>query len=71
MKKISKTHKLALNTETIRQLGDTELKQAAGGYLTAYTCLNCQSADHCTVGTYCPSGLTACLCISQNRTNCC
>lgn len=49
MKKIKKT-KLALGTETIRDLGTVEMKQVVGG--VSYTCLD----THCfCLPTYVPS----------------
>lgn len=59
MKKIKKT-KLSLSTETIRNLDETSMKQAAGGWTN--TCLGSACTCAPTYGADCPSGYTNCLC---------
>ena len=68
MKKI-KNIKLALQTETIKQLDSTQLSEVVGAI--SMSCLG-----GCTVGCgytsppTCPSNYTACLCVSRMATNC-
>lgn len=71
MKKISQ-RKLTLNAETIKRLDDSQLSGVAGAWPTGAclttTCPTTSQATACQTG--CPSGYTACLCFSVNRTNC-
>jgi hypothetical protein len=52
-KKNAPTRKLSLSKQTVRRLGDSEMRRAAGGMPTLTFTMACNTANCMTLGEFC------------------